>query len=88
MSVLANYMETLTAISDYSLWKVCKRINQSLSYNFPICSLAGIWITNNYGKAVAFAMHLEKLFLTNPSILPDDDDYLAVSEFLGSLYQL
>lgn len=53
--------------TDYSLWKVTKRIKRPLQHIPPICSSSGTWARSDAEKATVCGKHVAQVFQPNPS---------------------
>lgn len=64
---ISDYLRELTndKATDYSLWKVTKRLKRPMVQNPPIRNADGSWARNNTQKANRFAEHLENTFQPN-----------------------
>lgn len=62
-----KYLSELTdgKETDYSLWKVTKKLKRPCMHSAPIRSLDGSWAKTNQQKAEVFANHLERTFQPN-----------------------
>lgn len=64
---IQEFIQELTPTSEtnYSLWKVTKRINRPIIADSPIRANNGNWIREDSDKAEAFAEHLRETFTPN-----------------------
>jgi hypothetical protein len=58
---------TPTESTNYSLWKVTKKIKQIKKPSPPLTTSQGTWARRNVEKAHAFAEHLANVFQLHPS---------------------
>ncbi|CAH2106803.1 unnamed protein product [Euphydryas editha] len=81
-----NHLRNLdvTAASDYSLWKATQRLKRPTASNPPIRRMDGSWAKSDSEKGEAFAHHLAKVFLPNPSKANSKE----LTDFLDQPYQL
>lgn len=65
-----TYLKNLdtTADTDYSLWKITKKLKRPIYHQPPICKPDKTWVKSNADKVVAFANHLERVFTPNPNL--------------------
>jgi hypothetical protein len=63
-----SFLQSLTPTdsTDYSLWKVTKKIKQITKSSPSPGTPQGTWAKNNSEKAHAFAKHLEQVFQPHP----------------------
>jgi hypothetical protein len=73
---------TPTDSTDYSLWKVTKKIKQITKSSPP----QGTWARNNAKKAQAFATHLKQVFEPHPLENTTEEEYII--QLLETRYQL
>lgn len=71
--------------SNYSLWKITKRLNQPRPTIPPILLPDGSWARNNQEKSEAFADHLSNVFKPNPTAHVNDKE---IQDLLNSPSQL
>lgn len=64
-----------TADTNYSLWKVTKKVNRPILADSPIRDSNGIWIRKDSEKAEEFAAHLEATFKPNKQHNTQYDQY-------------
>jgi hypothetical protein len=71
-----KYLSELTddKVTDYSLWKVTKRMKRQRLHNPPIRTPGRTWVKDNQQKAEAFANYLEQTF--QPSENQDEPQLL------------
>jgi hypothetical protein len=68
---------TPTDSTDYSLWKVTKKIKQIAKSSPPLRIPQGTWTRNNAEKAHTFVKHLEQIFQPNPlENTPEEEDLI------------
>jgi hypothetical protein len=65
---MQTYLQGLTPTdsTDYSLWKVTKKIKQIAESSPPLRTPQGTWARNNAVKAHAFSKHLEQVVQPHP----------------------
>ena len=64
---LKKYLQNLSATkeTDYSLWKVAKKMQRPITYMSPLRLQNGNWARSEIEKNEAFANHLENVFTPN-----------------------
>jgi hypothetical protein len=78
---------TPTDSTDYSLWKVTKKIKQITKSSPPLRTPQGIWARTNAQKSHAFAKHLEKVLQLHLSEnIPEKEE--DIIQLLETPYQL
>jgi hypothetical protein len=77
---------TSTDSTDYSLWKVTKKIKQITKSSPPLRTPQRTWARENAEKGHAFAKHLEQVFQPHPlDNTPEKEDLI---QLLETPYQL
>jgi hypothetical protein len=78
---------SLTATTDYSLWKAAKKAKQATNSSHPFRTTQGTWVRTNTEKAQTFADHLICVFQPHPSENPPGEEE-ALTLQLEIPYQL
>jgi hypothetical protein len=76
---------TPTESTDYSMWKVTKKIKQVKKSSPPLRTSRGTWARSNVKKAHTFTEHLAKVFQPHPS---ENEPEEALTQLLETPYQL
>lgn len=85
-----NFLENLSAseATDYSLWKVAKKVKEPQKVNQPVKKSNGTWARNDEEKAEAFVEHLVKVFQPPPRQIPSEHEHQIPSEDEHQIHQL
>lgn len=86
---IQDYLTNLSATdnTDYSLWKATKCIKQPQQHIPPIKDRTGNWARSDKEKGLAFAKHLESVFMPFSSTLPAEQE-AEINEFLQAPFQM
>lgn len=86
--ILENEIRNLdsTKATDYSLWKLTRKIKSQPKTNFPIRKNDNSWTKSNSEKAQRFAEHLKQVFTPNESL--NHNLQTNIESFLSETHQL
>lgn len=73
---IRDYLKKLnpTVVTDYSLWKATKKLNQPQRAFPPIRKENGSWARSEMEKANTFATHLAKVFKPIPRVISPEEE--------------
>ena len=77
----------MTPATKYSLWKVTKSLDNTVSHQAPLHKPDGTWARTDSEKVQLFANYLKNVFSPNPPE-PSNDQSLAIDSFLSECHQM